>query len=518
MYFDTEDVMHKIGFKGYGDHTHGGLTFFLSLVFGFMTSIFIGGVVDELLAGYPGIQDTIAAVTAYGIIGICIVVSFFAVFWRHWPLIIFFILCTLICIFNIVHMTAMEKDKYYPLVIREKFTPSEERLEEIKALRETRLARIKFDYATKEIPPGALVAVTSVQEGKNVQWKTQYHDIEHTYRYLSAIERLRVDRAVRTIASSDLLANDSSVVKKVSKGQRVTLTGGLSADDSLIEVIHKGDTGWIASSSLFKPALKPPLFPYSTPSLIIVCGIFVLMYFLNFMRALSFWKDYRAEQKVYYTEKRKEFLWLDKYFIKTYEPSADVVSLSFGDVNEHIIKIIPLYGLITIALGFLFNIALQEFGFYGKIEPGLFSGMTFTLLLIAMFIAQIVWNSSISSRPYSNDTECTQCKCPHSTDMIESENFCSKVIETTEVTTTETVTTYSDGSTTRSVDKKTNKYDTYHGSTKEKYYCFNCDTETKEKYKNEWYYPPELGLVTYPKDKVKLEVSAEIGSAYIPSV
>jgi len=39
MYFDTEEVMHEIGFKGYGDHTHGGLTVFLSLVFGFMTSL-----------------------------------------------------------------------------------------------------------------------------------------------------------------------------------------------------------------------------------------------------------------------------------------------------------------------------------------------------------------------------------------------------------------------------------------------------------------------------------------------
>jgi len=59
VYYDSKDVVHKTGFKGFGDHTHGGLTFFLSLVFGVITSIFIGGVANDLLADYPEIQEAV---------------------------------------------------------------------------------------------------------------------------------------------------------------------------------------------------------------------------------------------------------------------------------------------------------------------------------------------------------------------------------------------------------------------------------------------------------------------------
>jgi hypothetical protein len=269
-----EHVMKKIGFRGFGDHTHGGLTFFLSLVLGVLTSIFVGAFVDELMFWSPSVQDlfinhNIAVV--FIMLGAFIVISFLAVYWRHFPLIILFALFSATGIFNLVHSGAIEKGKYFPSALTARFTPSPERMKEIEQFRAERLATVKDSYFGKDISdimnpfsqgsttlagervfPGDIVTITA-KNPKTNQYTVQYKGKEATLRSVRDFKYLRTDRSAFLRHECALLkwaAENADAVKDIPKGKKVVLTGNISIDNLTVEVTHNGDTGWLRHENL----------------------------------------------------------------------------------------------------------------------------------------------------------------------------------------------------------------------------------------------------------------------------
>ncbi|MCL2211725.1 MAG: hypothetical protein FWB95_07375 [Treponema sp.] len=508
--YDEEGIMNKLGFSGYNDRTHGGLTFFLSLVFGIFTALFIYAAADELLIG-TAIHDYFSDNTGniMAVMCIAIIVSFIAVIWRHWPLIIIFILTTLIGIFNVVHAAGIEHNRTFPLSVREMFMPSEEKLAEIKAHKQVRFGRVKPTVNVKDIPGGAFVTITrNIENDKTKDYTVQYHNIESTWKGgTNGFILIRTDRTIKTIASGSLMSSvspNADIIKEIPKGKTVSLTGGLSKNDTLLEVIYDGEKGWLAQDKLFMPLIKPAVKNFTTLGLVVIGLFFVLLYFLNFLRALNFNKIYRNEQIDYYIEKREKFPWLNRYLSKTGEPASSPVSGAFYDVNRMLLANVAIYALISVALGFLIHLFIFDAGFYGIGKYHLFNNVMMVMWIIGIMVIQIVWSNSIDECKYSNDTECPECGCPHGYDMIESENFLDEVTETSGETVKETTTTYSDGSQSTSTERTPYRYNTYHGHSYEKYYCFSCNIEITKNYENTWGSYPELGKKQYPKDKDKL--------------
>ena len=254
----SKNFMHKIGFSGFGDHTHGGLTFFLSLVFGVLTYVFMGGVVEELTVGLPAFRDFFSGIAKMLILlGILIVFSFLIVLWKHIPLIILFSLFSAIGLFNLIHTGAIEKGKYYPAVVRSWFLPPEEKLQEMEELRRVRFAIIKEDLNYSDIgksfvPKGALVEVITRPGEESGVYIVPYKGIEYRMGN-DRFTRLRTDRTAVLRHECALLAwgaQDADVVKDIPGGQRVLLTGNSTDDTLTVEVTHEGDTGWLRLENL----------------------------------------------------------------------------------------------------------------------------------------------------------------------------------------------------------------------------------------------------------------------------
>ena len=487
-----EDFMNKIGFSGYGDHTGVGKTIFLSIVFMGLTTMFLFGVVSELLIGIPVIQDNFRLPV---VLVVTVVIAFFAIFWRHKPLVIIFSVFSAIGIFNIVHAVAIERDKAFPTAFAALVAPSEEELANIQALRAERLARITmYDTTTGgdyyDIPTGAIVIL--IQNPKNDMYRVQclYKGEEITIG-ASSFEKLRTDRTIKVRADGNLLTapeTDAAVIKEIAKGQRVTLTGESSDDAAAIEVVYNGDTGWLASENLFAPVriklnenIKLELKMPSIPLAVIALALAALIYFIHFRKSL---KQYRA----YHSEKRKEFIWFENYIKKYGEPS---VSRAFGDVNSELFKF-AIVCLICYAFSFVLGILFSVL--YAHIYHSISSQFEKVLLNVgtvlgplgAVISAWVIWHSAVKG---VIKVECTHCGCPYSRAMTSTQNIVDgeRNDKTTVTRTTKNIDT---GYT--SSESNTYYNLVYVGRVIEKFKCFNCKRTEQKVSKREWKGPPGI--------------------------
>ena len=482
-----EDFMNKIGFSGCGDHTGVGKTIFLSLLFMGFTTLFVYFFINELLVGNPSF---LSGFNAYITLGVSAVVAFIAVFWRHKILIVLYCLISVICVFNIVHIIAIEKNKAYPAVVREWFGASEENLQKVQTLRAERLARTTYPNNEETgVPPGAIITI--LQSTNNTyRVKFRYKGKEDTIG-TSAYTYLRVDRTYKLSKAVDLFSGDSAssqVLSEIPKGQKVELTGDSSADASMIEVLYNNEKGWIASDNLFAPILikseenlrfeiKMPSIPFA----FIALALIALLYFIYFRKAL---KQYKA----YNSEKRDEFIWFKNYIQKYGDPSA---SSAFWNVNNEMFKII-IACVISYAFGFVINLLLAVL--YTQVYHSIPAQFEFVLPNIgtvlaplgAVISAWVIWHSNARD---VIKTECPHCGCPESYAMTSRQNVVDG--ERNDKT---TVTTKTRNTATGYTTSESNSYYNlvYVGRVIEKYKCFNCKQTDRKEHNEEWKGPPGI--------------------------
>jgi len=480
-----DDVMEKIGFSGYGDHTGVGKTIFLSLLFMGFTTLFVYFFINELLTGNPAVYS---GFNAYITLGVSVVVAFFAVFWRHKILIILYCLISVICIFNIVHIIGIEKNKAYPAVVRELFGATEENLKKREMLYAERLARtVNLDSKTlnieTEIPQGGIITIIQSPDNDMYRVKFRYKGEEATIG-TSVYTFLRLDRTYKLSKAANLYAGDSAsseIIKEIPKRQKVILTGDSSADASMIEVLYNNEKGWIASDNLFGQIAEIKMNPFTVFNVSIIVAAFVLLFFINYLRALAANKKLKINMHKYYETKRIEYPWLDNWLKTNEEPTINPVSSAFSDLFAKLLINMAVFALIAFALGFLINLVIIGAGFYGSGEEKLIPAPLLVLSIIGLIVSHVVFNSGIRSPEYINHNECKKCKCPESVLTVIYENIVDEQRKETEK-----VTTTRKDSTGTDVSSYTNSKIYYVGREIITYGCQNCKGTYKETNPLEW--------------------------------
>jgi len=492
---NIDDVMEKIGFSGYGDHTGAGKTIFLSLLFMGFTTLFVYFFINELLVGNPSI---FSGFNAYIILGVSVTVAFFAVFWRHKILIVLFCLISAVCVFNIVHIIAIEKNKAYPVVVRELFGATEENIARREALYAERLARTTYINSENlninaVIPQGGIITIIQHPDNSDYFRRFRYKGEEDKIG-TSVFTYLRLDRTYKLPKNANLFAEDSAssvVFTEIPKRQKVVLTGDSSADASMIEVLYKDEKGWIATDNLFGQIEKPKINPFTPLNITIMIAAFVLIYLINYLRALGATKRLKANMHIYYEEKRREFPWLDNWLNKNGEPTINPVYEAFMDLLGKLLLNILLYALIAFTLGFLIRLAMLEFGFYGTGEEKILPAALLVMSIIGLIVSYWVFNSGIRSDEYKNNEECKKCACPHSLLIASVEIIADKeVTETKKITETD-----SSGST----STRTEKYTYIVGRRITTLGCQSCKGSYEEIEGMSWDYAPPHTLDVYYK-------------------
>jgi hypothetical protein len=289
------------------------------------------------------------------------------------------------------------------------------------------------------------------------------------------------------------LAN-AAVVKEIAKGQRVTLTGETSKDDSMLEAVYNGDKGWLAKESVFAPLgekTKHGFTPisYSKLDIIVLTAIILVMYAVVLIRML---RDEIEATKA----SRSKFKFFDNY-IKV-NGDTTVFSVIMG-VTFELVKILAISAVITFGFNLLFNILvslilLEVYATAKTVNVVLLIG-TYIGALGAVIVAYKIWSDADINIDGAYDRRCPRYGCPVAYAMMNTQNTVTgerKETKTVKSTgyrhsandlgdamtgggTKVKVTTYTDVTTTY-----------YTGKTDSDYKCFNCGQKKHESGKSEW--------------------------------
>ena len=496
--------MNKIGFVGCGDHTGGGKSFLLALLLGGLGTLGAYMTVNELLVGYPSIQDNFNF-NVLIFLGAAAVLAFFAVFWRHIPLVILLSLLSAAGIFGMIYESKTGVGKYFPPQITARFLPPEEKLAEIRALQAKRLARVTYDNLKIKgvaVPKGALVTITKIEKPDDVRYPytLTFHgsvdDVNgRVFKFLRTDRTYKVNAAVSLLASS---SPNAEAIREISKGQRVVLTGESSANGGLLEVIHNGDKGWLDRENIFKTVVmatnkRVQQFHFITNlRLAVLAGILALMYIINMIRTTRTYSNY-------YEEKRKKFSWVENMIQKNGNPSR---ICAWNDVNDKIIWIVLMYfGIALIGAFFINALFFLIFEYCYSSIPARYEFVLLNFGTVlgqagAVFVTWKVWDSNIDSSSFT--PVCPSCGCPHSWVMVFYQRFI-KGIKTVKKTTTRTTTRsggenaygggaigemFSGNGSTTSTSTVTNNY--YYGTAVKGYKCINCNHTERRKDEETW--------------------------------
>ena len=508
---EKKHFMKIIGFSGFDDYTGPGKTILLTLLILLFAWSFFVAVVSELLTAHPAIQDSFRDGLGYLIaLSIVTIVAFFAIFWRHVPLIILVSLISAIGIFTMVHEAASEAHTFFPPAFSARFAPSEEELEKIEALRAVRFAVVKTTNNNVNKDAGEIVTIFFDRENKEEPYTIRRMNGEYkTQRINSDFKLLKTDRTVKIFSTGNLKSSqsaDSNIIREIRKGEPVTLTGNWSADNNIIEVIYNDDKGWVAKSNIFKLVEKTISdeneawsLKFSFSYIVIILSVLVLMFILNILRASKIYTNY-------YKDKKDEYPWLNEWINKNGNPAK---LRTFEAVIEKIISVIFWYLVVAFVGGFIAiiicRIIMLDIYVPQNLTAVFLNGGIVLASIIAMIVAWKKWNATIGNPAYISNIydlglECPHCGCPHSYYLRSHQFVVDSEITTT--TTTRTKGQYMDS---------TDSYDTksYAGRKLIDCVCVNCKHEDHIERPKTWDYkyydakkPDETPIVFDPPLKL----------------